>query len=251
MAGAEDLVEAVARELSLSGIDPAAWALGWARLVPSLVLVPAFGLRALPVFAQVLFALILAACVAPALGPLTSTEQPWFVAMLVQLASGLPVAVSAAVTLWAATMAGNLLDQLRGATQMQATFVSVEGPATPFGILLSLGAAIAFLRLGGPARLAEALSVTVLATEQSIRGVAMALAQGIQIAVLISAPFIAAMLFFELVQILISRATSPANVAPSLAPVRSIALLAIAALLLDRLLEGLVLWMDSRLPPPG
>jgi type III secretion protein T len=169
--------------------------------------------------------------------------------MLLQLASGLPVAVSAAVTLWAATMTGNLLDELRGATHVQSTFSSIEGPATPFGILLSLGAAIAFLKLGGPARLAEALSATQPATEQSLRGVAIALAQGIQVAVLISAPFIAIVLFFELFQALISRATNPANLAPSLVPVRSIALLAIVALLLDRLLEGLVLWMDTRLPP--
>jgi type III secretory pathway component EscT len=249
MAAAEGLVEAVARELSRSGIDPAAWALGWARLVPSLVLVPAFGLRAVPVIARILFALILAACVAPALVPLTLTEQPWLIVMLVQLGSGLPVAVSAAVTLWAAGMAGNLLDELRGASHMQSTFVGIEGPASPFGILFSLAAAIAFLKLGGPARLAEALSAAEPVTEQSLRGVAIALAQGIQIAVLISAPFIAVVLFLELFQALVSRAARPAHLAPSLAPLRSIALVAIAALLLDRLLEGLVAWMDASLPP--
>jgi type III secretion protein T len=242
------LLDALSRELVSSGIDPAAWALGWARLLPSVVLVPAFGLRALPVFAQALFAFILAACVAPALAPLLTSQQPSFVTLLVQVATGLPVAVGAAATLWAASMTGNLLDELRGSTPALTLVPSVDSGATPLGVLLSLGAAAAFLELGGPARLTEALSVLQPISEQNIGQVVRTLVQGVQLAVLISAPLLAFALFFEVFHALIARATSSSLIFDWV-PVRSICLLALVGLLLDRLVRGLILWMDGQLPP--
>jgi flagellar biosynthesis protein FliR len=243
------LLDAVSRELVKSGIDPGAWALGWARVLPSVVLVPAFGLRALPVFAQALFAFILAACVTPALGPLLAAREPSFVSLLVQVATGLPVAVSAATTLWAAGMTGNLLDELRGATPGPGLVPSVDSGTTPLGVLLSLGAAAAFLELGGPVRLTEALSVLEPISEQNIWQVVRTLGQGVQLAVLISAPLLAFALFFEVFQALITRAASSPGISFNWLPVRALALLAIVALLLERLVRGLALWMDGHLPP--
>jgi type III secretory pathway component EscT len=243
------LLDTLSLEFSKAGIDPGACALGWARLLPSVLLVPAFGLRALPFFVQALFAFILAVCVAPSLTAFAWTDQPWMITLGEQLVTGLPVAVSAAVTLWAATMTGNLLDELRGATRFESSLATVDSPATPLGVLLSLGAAAAFLKLGGASRLAAALSVPRTLSEQTLRQVASSIIEGIQIAVLLSAPLLALALFFAAFQAVVARFANTSNKLSGLAPLRSIAMLAIVALLLDRIFEGLVLWMDSRLPP--
>jgi type III secretory pathway component EscT len=243
------LIDSLSLEFLKAGIDPAACALGWARLLPSVLLVPAFGLRALPFFVQALFAFILAVCVAPALAGVVPTDQPWMVTLVAQLMNGLPVATSAAVTLWAATMAGNLLDELRGATQLESSFLTLDSPATPLGALFSLGAAAAFLRLGGASRLAEALSIPAPLSEQSFRQVALSIVQGIHVAVLLCAPLLAVGLFLSLFQGLMARFEHGSPKLTGSAALRSVALLAIVALLLDRIFEGLVLWMDGRLPP--
>lgn len=242
---ADALFDSLARELARSGIDPIAWLLGAARLLPSVVLIPVFGLRALPLFGQILFALILAAAAAPAIQPFTAANEPWFLTLLTQALGGLPVAVGAAMTLWVASMAGNLLDELRGTAPSPSLIADSE--AGPLGILFTLGAGVMFLKLGGPARLAQALSVTAPLSEQTIRDVAVALARGIQIAILIAGPMLAVLPFFELVYGLFARAARPASVTAIFAPLRAIALLAIVALLLDRFMEGIVLWMGAQL----
>ena len=83
-----------------------------------LTLVPAFGLRALPLAARGVVGLALAAAVAPAVASTsvaTPARLPWIALAFEQIVRGLPVAVAAAVPLWAATMAGGLVDTLRGA----------------------------------------------------------------------------------------------------------------------------------------
>lgn len=249
MSPGEALLDAFARELSQTGIEPRAWLLSWARLLPSVVLIPAFGLRALPVLARALFALALGASVAPALAPWATTEQHWLVVLGAQISAGLPVAVSAALTIWVATMAGSVIDEARSGRLLQAEFESVDSAASPLGVLLSLGATIAFLSLGGPARLAEALASAEPLSRASLHGVARALAEGCQLAVLIAAPVLLAVAFLEVFHALLSRISSQLLAASLLAGLRPLALMAIVALLLDRLVEGLVLWMDAKLPP--
>lgn len=245
---ADALFDSLARELTRSGIDPAAWVLGAARLLPSVVLIPVFGLRALPVFGQILFALILAAAAAPAVQPLTTAGEPWLFTLLSQTLGGLPVAVSAAMTLWVASMAGNLLDELRVGSASTSPSLIADSEASPLGILFTLGAAVMFLQLGGPARLAQALSVAGPLSEQTIRDVALALARGIQLAIVIAGPMLALLPFFELFHALLARAARPVTLTAFFAPLRAIALLAIVALLLDRFMEGIILWMGAQLP---
>ena len=64
------LLGAAADVLSRSGIDLAPLGLAWARATPSATLIPAFGLRALPVPARAILGLALAACIFPAVGPI-------------------------------------------------------------------------------------------------------------------------------------------------------------------------------------
>ena len=61
------------------------------------------------------------------------------------------------------------------------------------------------------------------------------MAAGIGIATAIAAPLIAASLVLELAGALVARAASPAHLSALLAPVRSLALLALTAIFLDRM----------------
>ena len=70
---------------------------------------------------------------------------------------GLPVAIAAAVPLWAATMAGGLVDSLRGA-QAELQVSVVEGKSSPLGVPFSILASCIFLATGGPSRIAGALA---------------------------------------------------------------------------------------------
>ena len=86
--------------------DLVAFGLAWARALPTIALVPAFGLRALPAPARGIVALALAAAFWPAAAPAArvDTAVPWIALALEQILLGLPIAVAAAVPLWAATM---------------------------------------------------------------------------------------------------------------------------------------------------
>ncbi len=142
------LVSAIADVLARSGVDLAALGLAWARAVPAVTIVPAFGLRALPAPARAVLGLALAASIFPALTPVAvgADSRPWILLALVEVARGLPVAISAAVPLWAATMAGGVADALRG-SQDTMSAPTVEGRASPLGIPLSLLAQVLVLTL--------------------------------------------------------------------------------------------------------
>lgn len=212
--------------------------LAWARFAPTLAIVPAFGLKALPTPARAILGLALAAAIHPALVPIvaSSPATPWFVLALEQIVLGLPVALAAAVPLWAATMAGGLVDSLRGA-QDGAGLAVVEGSkASPLAVLLSLLASVVFLSTGGPARVAGALAVATLPSHPLL-GAARTLVAGIGLAVAIGAPLLAAAVVLEIAFALIARSAAPSQVHALLAPLRALGLLAIMAIVLDRIAE--------------
>jgi len=243
-----DLLQALARELALAGIEPLSWLLAWARLVPSLILIPAFGLQAFPLVMRFLFAFMLAAVVAPSLPPIDPGAQPWFVALASELARGAPVAVSVAISVWGASMAGNLIDELRGGPAAPRVLLASDEPTSPLGTLLSLAATVAFFQLGGPARLAEALAAAEPLRQQDLRALALTLARGIQFSVALAGPLLALGPFLELLHTLVARITRPVPTNVVFGPARALALLAVAALLLDRVAAGVVTWMDRTLP---
>jgi type III secretory pathway component EscT len=221
--------------------------LAWARVFPTVTIVPAFGLRALPASARGVLALAIAAGIFPALVPVVSARAgvPWVLSALEQVLVGLPIAVAAAVPLWAATMAGGLLDSLRGAQDGAGSPV-VEGKASSFGIMLSIFASAAFLATGGPARVAGALAAFV-PTEHPLLAAAHDLTAGITLAVAIGGPLLAAAVVLEIAFALIARAASPAQVHALLAPIRALGLLAIVAIVLERI--GALLAAAARVKP--
>jgi len=107
------LLESLARLLEQNGIDLAAWGLAWARVAPLLAVVPAYGCRESTQPERAAAALLLALVIVPAMRPIANETAPFPVLLLTELARGTVVAVSAAVPLWAATMAGGVIDALR------------------------------------------------------------------------------------------------------------------------------------------
>jgi len=216
------------------GVDVAGTLLAWARVAPTIALVPAFGLKALPSSARAMMGLALGAAIAPAVAPEAyDARAPWLVAALAQILRGMPIAIAAATPLWIATMAGGVADALRGAQEGSGLAV-VEGRAASFGILFSLFASSVFLATGGPAHVATALASAPLEAHP-LGSVAHALAAGIGIAVAIASPVLAASVVVEVVFAFAARAASPAQVHALFAPLRALGLLAVAALVLERL----------------
>ncbi|MBX3233062.1 MAG: flagellar biosynthetic protein FliR [Labilithrix sp.] len=222
-------------------VDLEALGLAWARFAPTLAIVPAFGLKALPVPARGILGVALAAGIYPAIAPIAELRsEPWVVLALEQILLGLPVALAAAIPLWAATMAGGLVDSLRGAQDGAGLAVVEGGKTTPIAILLSLLASIVFLSTGGPARVATALTTASFGAHPLLDA-AQAIVAGIGIAIAVGAPLLAAAVVLEIAFALVARAASPSQVHALLAPLRALGLLAVIALVLDRITSVLAL----------
>ena len=237
-------METIAEAFAQSGIDLGALGLAWARVMPAVVLVPAFGLRALPAPARAVVGLAFAASIFPALAQAASdTRGPWPALALVEVVRGIPIALAAAVPLWAATMAGGVADALRGSQEMP-TAPTVEGRATPLGIPLSLLASAIFLATGGPARVVKALATAPM-PDHPLLAAANDLVGGIVLAVAVGGPLLAASVVIEVTAALVARAASPAQVHALLAPLRTMATLTVLALVLHRIAAALELALQS------
>ncbi|MCU0692050.1 MAG: flagellar biosynthetic protein FliR [Polyangiaceae bacterium] len=244
---AQGVVGLLVEALEAGGVDLRALGLGWARAAPVVAIVPAFGLRALPTAVRAVMALSLAACIAPALRAETAGGG-WAWEVMASAARGVPVALAAAIPLWAATMAGGAVDAVRGGTDT-VSMPGVEGQPTRFGVPMALLASTIFLSTGGPARVASALMQAPAVTVLSLTRVAFDLASGVQIAVAIAAPVLAASIVVEVAGALLARAASPAQIHALLAPLRSFAVLAIAAIVLDRMVRLIAILTESRPGP--
>jgi type III secretory pathway component EscT len=228
------LVTTTVVELAHAGIDVAGLGLAWARVMPTVTLVPAFGLRALPVPARAVMAFVFAAILFPSLTPDPGgASRPWVILAAAEAVHGLPVALAAAVPLWAATMAGGVADVLRGAPQETQGLPTIDGRATTLGVPLSLLACALFLASGGPARVVRALAIDP-ARSHPVQAVADSLVSGVTLAVALGAPLLAASVVVELAAALVARAAAPAQVHALLAPLRAVATLAVFAVVFER-----------------
>ncbi len=226
--------------------DVQAVGFAWARVLPAVTLVPAFGLRALPAPIRGVVALGLAASIFPALLPFSRarTDTMWGVAMFEQMLAGVPIAIAAAVPLWAATMAGGVADSLRGASESVQLSV-VEERTASFGALFSLFASASFLATGGPSRVASALARTTQEAPSWLH-VAHTLTAGIEVAIAIAGPLLAASVVLEVAFALVARASSPAQTHALLSPLRALGLLTLAGLAFDRIGRALASFQSTR-----
>jgi type III secretory pathway component EscT len=203
-------------------------------MLPSLVLVPAFGLSALALPVRLALGFALALAVLPAMQPTLTEGAPWLISFGIELMRGLPVALGAAAVLWTASMAGGFVDNLRGARET-SELPFMEEPTPPLATLLALITALAFLETGGAARVAEALAGVPPLDASVFRGVALNLVRAVDVAVAIAAPLAGVSIVMELAAALIARAAAPAHVQALVAPLRSLALLFITLLVFERM----------------
>lgn len=206
---------------------------GAARALPVVTIVPAFGLRALPAPARGVVAIALGLAIAPAMPSLEAGPPGVVPRWLEQVLLGLPIALAAAIPLWAATMAGGVADTLRGGGDDGSSPV-VEGKAGRFGILFAMFASVVFLGTGGPARVATALA-TATADARPLAASAAAITAGIELAVAIAGPLLVAAVVLEVFSALVARAAAPAQIQALVAPLRSLGILAVTALVLERM----------------
>lgn len=222
------------------GVDLPAWGLAWARTAPTIILVPAFGLRAIPAPARAMLGLVIAAAVAPAIAVTRDPTLPWALAAAYEGLRGVPVAIGAAAALWAASQAGGLVDNLRGGRE-QANLPNVESGSTPTGAMLSMLIAVAFLEGGGASKVAQALIRADQDVEHAFSRAVVTLLASIEVSIAVAAPVIAASIVLEVASALVSRAASPAYLQPLLAPLKSLAILGVFALILERVVELLAI----------
>jgi type III secretory pathway component EscT len=234
------MLPALARFLEANGVDLTALGLAFARVAPVVAIVPAFGLRAMSPALRAAVAVLLASAILPALRPSVAGVSAAPALLVLELARGTVVAVAAAVPLYVAAMSGGVVDALRGSQDLVA-MPTVEGRATSLGVLFSLLASALFLGMGGPARILATLATGSIDVAHGAARVAADLAAGVQIAVTLAAPLLAASIVVEIAGALVARAASPAHLHALLAPVRSLLLLALTALLFDRLARFLAL----------
>lgn len=229
--------ETLSSLIALDGADLRAFALAWARAVPIVTIVPAFGLAAVAIPIRLGLGVALAVAAAPALRPVVADGTPLVVALAREALAGVPVALGTAAILWATLMAGGLADNLRGGREM-AELPTLPEPSPPLGALFALFAAIGFIEVGGVARLGAVLSEPELGVTWA--AAAQRLAASIGLAVAIAAPLVMGSLLVEIAGALIARSASPAFVLPLLAPLRSLALLAVVWVSFDRIAELVV-----------
>jgi flagellar biosynthesis protein FliR len=234
------VLDALAGAFVAAGVEPRAWALGFARAIPTVTLVPAFGLSAVPPQTRLVLGLSLGLCIAPALAGRADSGGIFVIAMGREAFAGLPVAMMAALTTYVATMAGGLIDDLRGGRE-SVTLPVLPEQLPPVSVLFGLLASLAFLELGGAGRVVSALASPLLSARFSWLSVVQAFAGSVELAFAIAAPLAVACVLLEAASALIARAATPAFIGPVLAPLKSVALLGVLALVLERIAELLAL----------
>lgn len=224
-------------KLAESGVDVRGWLLAWARVSPLVALVPIFGGAALPGPARAGLGVALASAIAPALRPV-NLSLPLPMAVAAEVARGLPVALGAAVLVHGALMVGGLVDDLRGARAGSALPV-FEGEHTPLGALFGLLIALALLESGAASKLVAMLAQAT--PHATLLGLVSTLTASVGIALAVAAPILGVAVVLSVAEALFSRAASPAHVSQLLGPLRSIILLGVLALALERIEAALLL----------
>jgi flagellar biosynthesis protein FliR len=233
------LIESVADALAQNGVNLPAFAVAWARALPTVILVPAFGLRALPWPLRAILGGAIAIAIFPALVPFADSraQEPWIFLIVEEALRGIPIAIATAVPLWAATMAGGAIDTLRVPERGPENSIdasTVEEGSTQLGVFFSLLASSIFLATGGPARVAMSLQ-TAEFPDHPLIAAAHDLTQGISAAVAIAAPILAATILIDVGLSMANRATSPLSANAITLPARSLGIVVMIALVLERI----------------
>lgn len=232
------LLDAVLAEVAAEGQSLSAWGVAWARVLPTALLVPAFGLGILPVALRLAIGFVLAASIAPLLhAPVVPASTSWLVVLVTEFARGLPIAAAASVSLWAAMVAGGVADHVTRAGRARLGKLALADGA-PLTTLLFLAASVSFLELGGTERVAQRLAAPDLAVAGPLAGAVRDLALGIDLGVGIGAPLLLVALVLDVVTLVAARELWTVRAESLFLPFRSLVLFVATAALLDRMAEA-------------
>ncbi len=230
----EPLSSEIVRAFALLGTDGPSLLRAFARLLPTVILVPAFGLRGLAPALRLSVALVLSSAIAPAFAAALPPDRGLALplALALEALRGLPVALASALPLWAGTMGGGLFDELRS-FPVDVRIPAMAGARSPSAVLLSLLGGSLFFAAGGPSNIAMALARPEL-DPSLLERTARTLASGATLAVIVAGPLVASSILLSALEVVISRG-APSSVRAALQPLRGLALLALLALALDRI----------------
>lgn len=203
-----------------------ALALGAARSVPIVLLVPGFGGRALPAPLRVGIGLLLASFSLPhlTLGTASLMRGPglgaWLLIAAREVLTGATVGLVVSFFFRAAEAAGGLVDVLRGSSFAEVLAPDSGARSSPTGALYLLLATVIFLELGGIGRLAVALArsyealplgggpgAPAVGVESQLQVMLAASAKLVESAVGLAAPVIVALLLADVALGVVGRVT--------------------------------------------
>jgi type III secretion protein SpaR/YscT/HrcT len=189
-----------------------AFAMGAARTVPFVWLIPAFGGPNLPARVRLALGLALSALCFPLVAGRVPSGGPvlWVLLSLREIGVGLVMGFVAACMFRAVEAAGRLTDILRGANLAEAIAPEQGSRSSPLGDLLLLLAVVIFLEMGGAGYLATALARSYEAVpigappgSDGVHGAAFlviaASAKLIEAAIGLAAPAVVALLLADLI----------------------------------------------------
>lgn len=230
--------------LSRFGVSWQQVLLAWARIAPLVIMVPAFGSRLMPGPARAVFGLGLAVILMPSVVYHIPSRGDVVFGFVHELARGLPVALASAALLWAAMMAGGLIDDLRGASPLQSSIF--PDADTPLSGLVGAFATCAFLELGGVESAVSSL-VNEPAAGNPLLGAVRELVGALHITFALCAPLLCISVALEVSSALIARAAAPAHLQALLAPLRSLVVLGAFVVVMPALFELLRMIFAARL----
>lgn len=234
----DGLVDALLAEARFSGVDLSRLGIAWARALPAAVFVPAFGLGFLSLPLRSVIAFGLGVAIAPAVLP-DEGGGPWLVAVLAAFLRGLPVAVAASVSLWAAMVAGGVADTAAGSARFRPAPGALGPGVTPFATLLALLASIAFLETGGASRVALRLSA---ASGPALQDAVQDLAAGVSLGAGIGAPLLVVSAVLDVAMSVVTQDRPSVLPHGAFLPLRSLVVLVASAAVFERMAEATVLF---------
>jgi type III secretory pathway component EscT len=185
---------------------------------------------------------LLAVAFAPAMhvAPFHAPDS-WLLVVMREALLGVPVAVGASVSLWAAVVAGAVGDAAAGTGRLVRRTTPFGGDAPPLSLLVGLAASIAFLAGGGVTRLAARLAASASAGAGApLEAAVMDLATGVGVGASIGAPLLVVGMVVDLASAIVAREQPTAR--GTGATLRTLIVLVAAAVLLDRMAEAVVVF---------
>jgi type III secretory pathway component EscT len=238
--GLPGLVDVVLDEARSAGLDLSRLGVGVARVLPTALFVPAFGLGFLTVPLRIAIGVGLAVAIVPAIPPdAVSPAMPWVARLLAAFLRGIPLALAASVSLWAAMVAGGVADTAIGSARLRPPPTALGPRVTPLATLFGLFAAIAFFETGGATRLLAGLSSDV--ASPSLQSAVLELAAGVGTGAAIGAPLLVVVVLLEVATRVAGFDRPSLSNEAVFAPLKSLVVLVASAALLERIAEALAL----------